>query len=309
MMPALNQVWLVVEPIDMRAGIDGLSQRIQNTLARSPCDGSAYAFRNRRLNRLKLLVWDGTGVWLCHRRLHQGHFTLARRRHCSVHRHRCAVAMADQRGRLAATRGSSAGALAGLNSSAKSPTRNLSNYRSKGPVHEALRPVVEYNNGMDLHAELARLKAAPELAGVGSRHRSEIHRSGTRTSRRIRSVERASQPPRHRASRRQDPDPGPHAGVGTPAPDALSARAARAFSPEERDLFQETLASDLAAAQAELAKKQAAASAAPHARARQPRPASPRSRAGSSARDLPHLRSPARRDRAAVSGIGQPRAC
>ncbi len=74
MIPSPRQVWLVVEPIDMRAGIDGLSQRIQNTLGRSPCDGSAYAFRNRRLNRLKLLVWDGTGVWLCHRRLHQGHF-------------------------------------------------------------------------------------------------------------------------------------------------------------------------------------------------------------------------------------------
>ena len=85
MIPAPNQVWLVVEPIDMRAGIDGLSQRIQNTLGRSPCDGSAYAFRNRRRNRLKLLVWDGTGVWLCHRRLHQGHFTLAQRRHRGVH--------------------------------------------------------------------------------------------------------------------------------------------------------------------------------------------------------------------------------
>ena len=44
MIPTPNQVWLVVEPIDMRAGIDGLSQRIQNTLGRSPCDGSAYAF-------------------------------------------------------------------------------------------------------------------------------------------------------------------------------------------------------------------------------------------------------------------------
>ena len=74
MMPVLNQVWLVVEPIDMRAGIDGLSQRIQNTLGHSPCDGSAYAFHNRRQNRLKLLVWDGTGVWLCQRRLHRGHF-------------------------------------------------------------------------------------------------------------------------------------------------------------------------------------------------------------------------------------------
>jgi len=58
----------------MRTGIDGLSQRIQNALGRSPCDGSAYAFRNRRQNRLKLLIWDGTGVWLCQRRLHRGHF-------------------------------------------------------------------------------------------------------------------------------------------------------------------------------------------------------------------------------------------
>ena len=74
MIPLPTQVWLVVEPIDMRAGIDGLSQRIQNSLGRSPCDGSAYAFRNQRLNRIKLLVWDGTGVWLCHRRLHRGGF-------------------------------------------------------------------------------------------------------------------------------------------------------------------------------------------------------------------------------------------
>ncbi len=69
-----NEVWLVVEPIDMRAGIDGLSQRIQNLLGRSPCDGSAYALRNRRATRLKLLIWDGTGVWLCQRHLHQGKF-------------------------------------------------------------------------------------------------------------------------------------------------------------------------------------------------------------------------------------------
>jgi transposase len=74
MTPAPTQVWLVVEAIDMRTGIDGLSQRIQNTLGRSPCDGTAYAFRNQRLNRIKLLIWDGTGVWLCHRRLHRGHF-------------------------------------------------------------------------------------------------------------------------------------------------------------------------------------------------------------------------------------------
>jgi transposase len=74
MMPTPHQVWLVVEPIDMRIGIDGLSQKIQNTLGRTPCDGSAYAFRNKRQHRLKLLIWDGTGVWLCQRRLHRGQF-------------------------------------------------------------------------------------------------------------------------------------------------------------------------------------------------------------------------------------------
>lgn len=73
-----EQIWLVVEAVDMRGGIDGLSQRIQNLLGRSPCDGSAYAFRNRRGTRLKLLIWDGTGVWLCHRRLHQGKFVWPR---------------------------------------------------------------------------------------------------------------------------------------------------------------------------------------------------------------------------------------
>lgn len=69
-----SQVWLVVEPVDMRLGIDGLSAYIQQTLGRPPCDGTAYAFRNRRGSRLKLLQWDGTGVWLSQRRLHQGRF-------------------------------------------------------------------------------------------------------------------------------------------------------------------------------------------------------------------------------------------
>ncbi|WP_311968880.1 IS66 family insertion sequence element accessory protein TnpB [Pseudomonas baltica] len=68
------QVWLILEPMDMRLGIDGLSSRVQHALGRSPCDGTAYAFRNRRGNRLKLLQWDGTGVWLSQRRLHEGTF-------------------------------------------------------------------------------------------------------------------------------------------------------------------------------------------------------------------------------------------
>lgn len=69
-----EQVFLAVEPVDIRQGVDKLSLRVQQTLGRAPCDGSAYAFRNKNANRIKLLIWDGTGVWLCVRRLHQGRF-------------------------------------------------------------------------------------------------------------------------------------------------------------------------------------------------------------------------------------------
>ena len=68
------QIWLAVMPIDMRRGIDGLSSIVQQALGQPPCAGSAFVFRNRAGNRLKLLLWDGNGVWLCQRRLHLGSF-------------------------------------------------------------------------------------------------------------------------------------------------------------------------------------------------------------------------------------------
>lgn len=69
-----EQVFLLVDPVDMRWGMQRLSLHVQQLLGCSPCDGTAYGFTNRRRSRLKLLLWDGNGVWLCQRRLHQGHF-------------------------------------------------------------------------------------------------------------------------------------------------------------------------------------------------------------------------------------------
>lgn len=73
-----GKIWLMVEPVDMRRGIDGLSVLVEQELQRSPCAGSAFVFCNRTGNRLKVLLWDGTGVWLCQRRLHQGRFVWER---------------------------------------------------------------------------------------------------------------------------------------------------------------------------------------------------------------------------------------
>jgi transposase len=68
------QIWLAVAPVDMRRGIDGLSTVVQEALGQAPCSGTAFVFRNKAGNRLRLLVWDGNGVWLCQRRLHRGSF-------------------------------------------------------------------------------------------------------------------------------------------------------------------------------------------------------------------------------------------
>jgi len=73
-MISADQVMIMVQPVDMRLGIDGLSALVQQALQTSACDGRLYLFRNRAGNRLKALCWDGNGVWLCQRRLHQGKF-------------------------------------------------------------------------------------------------------------------------------------------------------------------------------------------------------------------------------------------
>lgn len=68
-MPGLiapGRILAVVAPVDMRLGADGLSLKLQAAGA-DPFDGSAYLFTNKRANRLKVLAWDGNGVWLCQR--------------------------------------------------------------------------------------------------------------------------------------------------------------------------------------------------------------------------------------------------
>ena len=59
-----EQLWLAVAPVDMRRGLDSLSAIVQQRLGHSPCAGSAFIFRNRSGNRLRLLLWAGNGVWL-----------------------------------------------------------------------------------------------------------------------------------------------------------------------------------------------------------------------------------------------------
>lgn len=70
----IEAVWLAVEPLDMRAGTDTALARVVKVFGRAQ-PHHAYLFANRRANRLKVLVHDGFGIWLCARRLNQGKFT------------------------------------------------------------------------------------------------------------------------------------------------------------------------------------------------------------------------------------------
>jgi transposase len=73
----IDQIWLAVEPMDMRAGTDTALARVVKVFGAAQ-PHHAYLFANRRANRLKVLVHDGIGIWLAARRLHQGGFTWPR---------------------------------------------------------------------------------------------------------------------------------------------------------------------------------------------------------------------------------------
>ncbi|AER57551.1 hypothetical protein DSC_14535 [Pseudoxanthomonas spadix BD-a59] len=70
--------FMAVAPVDLRCGMDRLLTMVQSAFGRDAFDGSAYVFRNRSGTRIKLLLGDATGVWLCVRRLQSGSFVWPR---------------------------------------------------------------------------------------------------------------------------------------------------------------------------------------------------------------------------------------
>ena len=68
------QVFLCLEPIDMRKGFEGLHAAVSEKLKADVKSGALFAFINRKRTRLKVLYWDRTGLWLMTKRLEQGTF-------------------------------------------------------------------------------------------------------------------------------------------------------------------------------------------------------------------------------------------
>ena len=74
----IEAVWLALGASDLRGGIDKLLALVVHSFALGAQAHHAYVFANRRADRLKVLVYDGTGMWLCTRRLQAGSFAWPR---------------------------------------------------------------------------------------------------------------------------------------------------------------------------------------------------------------------------------------
>ena len=69
-----TRVFVALEPVDMRQSFNGLYTRVQSVLQEEPTSGHWFVFTNKRRNRVKILFWDGSGIWICAKRLEKGTF-------------------------------------------------------------------------------------------------------------------------------------------------------------------------------------------------------------------------------------------
>lgn len=57
-----TRIYIAVEGVDMRKGFDGLFGLVRDQLGQDPLSGHLFLFSNRARSRLKVLVWDGSGL-------------------------------------------------------------------------------------------------------------------------------------------------------------------------------------------------------------------------------------------------------
>jgi transposase len=73
--PHSVRIFVAVQPVDMRKQFNGLWVAASEQLGEDPKSGAIFCFINKERTRLKLLYWDGTGVWVLAKRLEEGRFS------------------------------------------------------------------------------------------------------------------------------------------------------------------------------------------------------------------------------------------
>ncbi len=71
---AATKVYLAAGATDLRKGFDGLFALVEGVLEEAPLSGHVFLFANAARTRLKVLVWDGSGLWVCTKKLGRGRY-------------------------------------------------------------------------------------------------------------------------------------------------------------------------------------------------------------------------------------------
>src|SRR3954447_22974951 len=69
-----TRIYVAAGSTDMRKGFEGLFGLVRDRLECDPLSGHVFLFSNAQRNRLKLLFWDRSGLWVCAKRLEKGRF-------------------------------------------------------------------------------------------------------------------------------------------------------------------------------------------------------------------------------------------
>ena len=67
-----TRVFVASAPVDLRGSFNKLFALTQSVLQQDPLSGHWFVFANRARNRIKILFWDGSGLWVCAKRLEKG---------------------------------------------------------------------------------------------------------------------------------------------------------------------------------------------------------------------------------------------
>ncbi len=69
-----TRIFVALEPVDMRKSFNGLYSQVQTVLGQEPTSGHYFLFTNKSRNRLKILFFDGSGLWVFAKRLEKSTF-------------------------------------------------------------------------------------------------------------------------------------------------------------------------------------------------------------------------------------------